>query len=182
MAPLTGAPLAVRFLFGDPVACASTILASGRNYGLVELTVTHHDEDRIDFELTLEPWVACASENYPTERVRISVTADGTVAAVPLDATPRRWKHRNATGTGKDRRWLDLCLWYPRDPRVLLWDWSDGLSGYITVVHRHLQAEECWRRSPRGEWPGEDAPHGDTDGDPHPIRTAALWSLVEKAP
>ena len=62
-----------------------------------------------------------------------------------------------------------LCLWFPDDPPELKWDWSDGLVAYITVVHRHLQAEEFWRRT--GRWPAEDAPHGE---GVHPIRSQEM--------
>ena len=70
----------------------------------------------------------------------------------------------------------ELCLWYPGDPRALRWEWADGLSSYLTVVHRHLQAEEFYRRN--GTWPSEDAPHGP---GPHPIRSPELRRIVAGA-
>ncbi len=69
----------------------------------------------------------------------------------------------------------ELCLWCPGDPRQLRWAWSDGLAAYITIVHRHIQAEEYWRRT--GRWPAEDAPHGGTS---HPIQTSAMRTAATR--
>lgn len=115
--------------------------------------------------LTLEPWLDTAAHGYPTEQVSITVRSDGYIGAVPLHSD-RLWLHRNHT------LMAELCLWYPEDPRSLRWEPDDGLAAYVTIVHRHLQAEECWRR--HGEWPAEDAPHGPGR---HPIRSLATrWA------
>ena len=87
----------------------------------------------------------------------------GRIAATPRGAGGRRWLHRYPPPLGQ------LCLWYPDDPPALGWQWSDGLAAFITIAHRHLQAEEYWRRT--GIWPAEDVPHGE---GPHPIRSPAL--------
>lgn len=142
-------------------------------WGLVEAEVRLTDGECVIIWLTLEPWRDLAARCYPTERVSLCVWRDGTIIAVPHRGDDRRWLHRQPTVMG------ELCLWYPRDPRTLRWAWADGLVRYVTIVHRHLQAEEFWRR--HEYWPSEDAPHGGGPL-PHPIRTAAMRRAAQPWP
>jgi hypothetical protein len=109
--------------------------------------------------------------DFPDERARVSVRPDGEVYAFPLGPSPRRWQHRQPSplGPGFGHLAADLCLFYPGDPRSLRWEWPDGLIAYIVRVQRHLFFEEHWRRT--GNWPVEDAPHGEPAVDVHPIET-----------
>lgn len=162
-------------VFRRPHAVAEHLLEPGVVYGLVAVDVRVADDDLVVFWLTLEPWAPMAERGYPTERVSITAWADGRTTAVPIGASARSWQHRNPFVLGRLDAMGDLCLWYPGDPRPLRWEWSDGLVSYVTIVHRHLQAEEYARRN-QGKWPAEDAPHGPGR---HPIRSAGLRSIVE---
>jgi len=183
-------------VLANPREVASRISANGDIYGLINIEVRIAQRALVCLWLTLEPWAPMAAEGYPTETVAITMWAGGRIVSVPKDPDRRRWKHRNArmdlTYAARSRRQLfagapadvqrlalgldwarsdpmrlgELCLWYPEDPRALRWEWTDGLISYMTIVHRHLQAEEHWRRE--GTWPAEDAPHGEGS---HPIRT-----------
>lgn len=199
--------IGLRDVLDDPYRVAEHLRASGTIYGLTDIDVRIADRHLVCYWLTLDPWAGPAAEGYPTERVAVSTWATGAITAVPVDARNRDWLHRNPSvdfsrwGSlrrtlfastppavrdtaeqqdrilGDIRRLGDLCLWYPNDPRSLRWEWDDGLVAYITIVHRHLQAEEFWRRT--GTWPAEDAPHGD---GPHPIRTEAMrLAALERA-
>lgn len=159
----------------DPHAVAKQLVDSGAVYGLTAVEVKIATPAMACLWLTLEPWAPMAAKGYPTEQVAITVYGDGRVAAVPVDAGRRRWLHRNPKLLGDMRHLGELCLWYPKDPRGLRWEWDDGFVALITIVHRHLQAEEFWRRN--HYWPSEDAPHGDGD---HPIRTPAMRRLAQE--
>lgn len=191
--------IGLRDVLDDPHRVADHLRRPGTVYGLSDVEVRAAERNCVCYWLTLAPWAGPAAEDYPTERVAISILTTGAVAAVPVDARDRAWLHRNphvelnrwrglrstmfasappAVREAAARQDLlhsdirypgDLCLWYPNDPRSLRWEWDDGLIAYITIVHRHLQAEEFWRRT--GTWPAEDAPHG---YGPHPIRTEAV--------
>lgn len=156
-----------REVLADPHGTAEHLLGAGI-YGMADVEVRVAERDCVILRLTLEPWADLAELGYPTEQVSIMVKRGGMVAAVPL-ADDRRWYHRYPPPLA------ELCLWYPEDPRSLRWEWEDGLVAYVAIVHRHLQAEECWRR--HGEWPAEDAPHGPGD---HPVRTLALQWLLDR--
>ncbi|NIL41502.1 hypothetical protein HCB17_10180 [Salinispora arenicola] len=65
-----------------------------------------------------------------------------------------------------------LCLQYDRDDPALRRLPSDGLEPLVTLVHRHLIFEEAWRRT--GDWPCEDAPHGDDRRAPHCVATTMM--------
>lgn len=161
-------PTSLAVLLGDPEAVALKILRSADIYGLLSITVRLHRVDCVVLEVILGPWAPMAAAGYPTERIGILVSADGRVLAVPHRADERRWLHRFGDLPGR------LCLWFDEDPRALRWEWEDGFEAYLTIVHRHLQAEEYWRR--HGAWPGEDAPHGK---GPHPIKSWALRKIAE---
>lgn len=119
--------------------------------------------------MELTPPQEFASAAFPVEVVKVVVPQGTTPVAYPRTETERPWKHRNPSG--------ELCLWYVDDPRALRWEPEDGLTAFISIVHRHLLYEECARRT--GEWPAEDAPHG---RGRHPItrretrRAARRWA------
>lgn len=156
-------------VFADPVGVARDLLAAG-TYGLTDVRVARADSDTVILWLTLEPWAEPAAHGYPTERVSIAIERNGRIRAIPIDHKGRRWEH-----VFSDDLLPVLCLWDPEDPPSLQWIWTDGFIAYVTIVHRHLQAEECWRR--HGIWPGEDAPHG---AGPHPILTPELRAITSK--
>lgn len=193
-------------VMADPHGVAARLVGGRSIYGLTGVEVMFETDELVVFWVTLEPWLATATEGYPTERVAVSVYADGTVTAVPTAPTSRLWLHRypavdlwwlgrswrcwfasapapvqqaaaaHAYAVTDPSRLGQLCLWYPGDPRGLTWAWADGFEMYLTIVHRHLQAEEFWRRT--GRWPAEDAPHGEGD---HPIRTVEMQAAARRA-
>jgi hypothetical protein len=149
----------------DPHGVAGRLLEAGI-YGLTEVDVRVTDRECVILRLTLEPWAQMAELGYPTERVSVLVQKSGWICAVPLDQG-RIWAHRY----GPPLR--ELCLWFPEDSLSLRWTWDQGLVSYVRIVHRHLQAEECWRR--HGFWPAEDAPHG---AGPHAVQSLELREAV----
>ena len=167
---MTTGIIGVEEVLDDPEGAVEHLLDADI-YGLIEAKVAYIGDDHVVIWVTLEPWAVPAAQGYPTERVAITVWANGRIQAVPANAN-RPWLHRFPRAF-PGQLIQELCLWYPKDPKVLQWTWSDGLVAYVTVVHRHVQAEECWRR--HGVWPGEDAPHGDGD---HPILTPALQYIA----
>lgn len=158
----------------DPEGVARQLVRSETIFGLAGVEVRVDRWDLVCFWLTLDPWLPMQLDGFPTEQVAITSFDDGRVAAVPVGARRRRWLHRNPSLLGRVEFLGELCLWYPSDPPALRWSWNDGLVDFITMVHRHLQAEEYWRRT--GQWPAEDAPHGD-DGAKL-IRTPALTRFI----
>lgn len=117
--------------------------------------------------LELTPPMDFEEAGFPVETTKLVLWLEGQPVAYPLNATSRIWRHRNQT--------RDLCLWYEEDPRPLTWEKGDGLTVFISIVHRHLLWEECARRT--GEWPVEDAPHGRGD---HPITQRATRKAVRR--
>jgi hypothetical protein len=160
--PATGV-IDLAAVFADPVGMARHLREDAGLFGLTDIEVRLADADLVLLWLTLEPWTPMAAEGYQTERLSVLIWSDGRIAAIPRGARGRRWLHRYPDPLGQ------LCLWDPQDPPALRWHWSDGLAAFITIAHRHLQAEEYWRRT--DTWPAEDVPHGE---GPHPIRTPAL--------
>ena len=156
----------------DPHGVAANLPGSDTVHGLSEVEVRIADATMVTFRMTLAPWHPMAVAGYPAEQVSITVWAQGRIAAVPFDASRRSWEHKNPFVFGRLDHLGELCLWYPMDSRSLRWEWEDGFASYVTVVHRHLQAEEFFRRYRR--WPAEDAPHGP---GPHPVRTLAVHAL-----
>ena len=156
-------------VFADPAGIVEGLLGAGI-YGLTDVRVARADSRVVVFWLTLDPWADLADHDYPTERVAISIERTGAIRATPVDYKGRPWLH-----VFSDDLLPVLCLWDPEDPPALQWSWDEGLAAYVIVVHRHLQAEEYWRR--HQDWPGEDAPHGP---GPHPIRTPELRAIASK--
>lgn len=121
--------------------------------------------------ITFAPPLELKPHGYPDETVRIVQLADIQRHPLPYalpEGPARAWKHRYPVSP--PLYIAPLCLWYPDDPPVLRWDWSQDFLTYIAIVQRHLWFEEYYRRT--GCWPAEDAPHGHrSDGAPHPIRS-----------
>lgn len=174
-------PILLQQVLSDPYEVAEHLVSTGAVYGLVNVDVRHQSLDLVIFWLTLEPWAPMEVRGYPTEHVSISVWRSGRIVAVPVNRRARSWLHIYPAWLGSLEALGQLCLWYPDDPRSLRWEWEDGLVKYITIVHRHLQAEEYYRRN--GTWPAEDAPHGTgpSGQGPHPIATPALRTHAQEA-
>jgi hypothetical protein len=152
----------------SPRLAAARLIDCGAIYGLKDVTVLGSDSQAAVFELVLDPWAAMAAEGYPQEVIAVLVHREGEAYASPHSDTGRHWKHRypmEVLRPCKPRHLGQLCLWYPWDPRERRWHKEDGLETFITMAHRHLMAEEYWRRSGFREWPAPDAPHG---GPPKP--------------
>lgn len=162
-------------MFGDPVGVAEHLASANCIFGLVDIEVKVVSEKLVVFWLTLEPWTPMVECGYPTERVGITIWSDGRIWAVPLDTDGRVWKHYKLHNCDQGSEFIELCLWFPFDPRALRWEWADGLIDYVTIVHRHLQAEEYFHRNQ--VWPSEEAPHGLGE---HPIQTFAISRIVHE--
>jgi hypothetical protein len=156
-------------LLDQPAAVAAALLRDAPIFGVNRAAVCLNGKDGVVIELELTPWMPCADEGFPPERVRILATVAKSAYVVPQEAEGRSWKHRMPGDLG------ELCLWFPQDSRALTWEWSDGLLDLITIAHRHLQYEEYWRRT--GTWPVEDAPHGEGK---HPLRTRQMLDAAEQ--
>jgi hypothetical protein len=156
----------VSALLADPAAAAEHLLRHASVYGVAHATGRTGCQGAAVLELTLRPVPALAAEGYPTERVRLVIMAPGDrIHAYPRTGRGRSYKHRNALPA-------DLCLQYDRDDPALRWLPDDGLEPLVTLVHRHLMFEEAWRRT--GDWPCEDAPHGDDRHAPHRVVTPEM--------
>jgi hypothetical protein len=160
-------------VFRDPTGVAEALVSSADIYGLRAMEMRIATVTLTVFWLILDPWKPMAARGYPSEEVAITVWRNGSLDAVPIRAEARTWQHRNPRVFGSMQHLGALCLWFPGDPRPLRWGWTDGFAAYITIVHRHLQAEEYFRRE--HVWPSEDAPHGRGD---HPIRTLPMRLLA----
>jgi hypothetical protein len=125
----------------------------------------------LDMSFTPLPELAVAG--YEGERGRVSIRPNGPIYAFPL-GPDRTWHHRYPSPLGAQFGHLagQLCLWYPKDPRHLRWEWGDGLEQYVSRVYRHLFYEEYYRRE--DQWPVEDVPHGDPVTGAHPICSAFM--------
>jgi hypothetical protein len=150
----------------DPPAAAEFLLDRADVFGVVQATGHTTALGAARLELTLRPLPAFEAESYPAEPVRLVILPPGKqIHAYPRAGRGREYKHRNPL-------LRDLCLQYDRDDPALQWLPEDGLEPLVTLVHRHLIFEEAWRRS--GEWPCEDAPHGDDRDAPHRISTPSM--------
>ncbi len=59
---------------------------------------------------------------------------------------------------------LELCLYYKDDPDERRWKPRDGLRRLFDLARRHVTGESIWRAT--GQWPVEEAPHGETEPAP----------------
>jgi hypothetical protein len=164
--------LALNAVLADPSAAASHLLHAGTVFGVEQAVGRRGVGGAAVLDLTLKPLPAFEREGYPAERVRVVIHPDHEVHAFPQGGRGRAFKHRNPGPLG------DLCLQYPGDDPALRWLPEDGLEPLITQVHRHLMAEEAWRRS--GDWPFEDAPHGPTRTQPHPVVTPRMQEEAKR--
>lgn len=169
--------LALSDVLADPARVGRVL-----QHELFGLTVDQIREPRyggVVFDITFAPLPELAEAGYGIERGRVSVRPDGNSYAFPL-GPDRTWHHRNPSPLGPRFGTLagDLCLWYPKDPRALRWEWDDGLEQYVTRVHRHLIFEEYYRRE--GQWPVEDAPHAEPVNGAHPIRSPFMRKEVRR--
>lgn len=139
-------------------------------YVVASAEVVKYSQRTVILQVGFRPIVELLNEDFPEEMVGIEVHRHGQIWASPHNASTRKWKHRNMLG--------DLCLWYPRDPRRLRWEWEDGFVSYLGIVSRHLQVEEWYRRY--GYWPFEDAPHGHTSEDPSLIIATQISQVLRR--
>ncbi|WP_162605640.1 hypothetical protein [Jiangella ureilytica] len=142
-------------------------------YGIAVDRVLEPRSGGVVLDMTCVPLPELAVARYNSERARVSIRPDGAIYSFPL-GPDRTWHHRYPSPLGKQFGHLggELCLWYPKDPRWLRWEWDDGVEQYVTRVYRHVFYEEYYRRE--GHWPVEDAPHDDPVAGEHPIRSAFM--------
>lgn len=163
--------ISLRDVLEDPARCCRVL--QDDLFGVTVQALRTPNAGGVVVDLNLTPPPEFAATGYNEERARVSVRPDGGVFAFPL-GPERTWEHRypSPLGAGFGHLAGQLCLYYPRDPRHLRWEWGDGLEQYVGLVHRHLVFEEFNRRE--GRWPVEDAPHGEPTDGTHPIRSAAF--------
>jgi hypothetical protein len=78
---------------------------------------------------------------------------------------PRDSDHRNPPfEDAVFGRSASLCLYYREDPDERRGRPENGLLGLFNLGRMHLANEHEWRRA--GIWPGEHAPHGETEPAP----------------
>lgn len=162
-APVRLTPTAI---FEDPERAA--LLLTERCPGVTVTTAIGCDQGRrpvVVLSATIEPPQQLWELGYPSETV--CVVLDSDVRVVPTRhsaAADRVFRHRNPGG--------ELCLFYARDDPAMVWIPEDGLEELLAITQRHLAAEEYARRND-GQWPIEDAPHGEPAVGTHPIRSRA---------
>jgi hypothetical protein len=162
-------PIVLKDVFNNPTSVAARL--PGQIWGLTSCDVLFATAKAIGMRLHLEPWRGFDGLGYPVEEAGLLILANGAVFATPHHAADRTWIHRNPHSDFRE-----LCLWDEADEPSLRWVWADGLVSLVTIIHRHLIAEEYARRH-GGAWPAEDAPHGSGQ---HPIRSFATWLAVER--
>lgn len=165
------AKIALTDVLADPAGVARTVATLDC---VDDASVLRTSKDRVTLQVVLlpyDPTGVFVADGYPIESVNVVIRSNGKVHAIPKSGKGRRWKHRYGR--------TDLCLWYPGDPAELRWTWDDGLEEYIRIVSRHLIYEEYWRRT--GEWPVEDAPHGDPPGARWPVQTPKMRLAAQRS-
>lgn len=98
-------------------------------------------------------------DGYEIRRIEVCfsrVTRRPTAPDIYVDG-PEDSPHRFAP-RGKDPR-RRLCVWYPDDQPERRWVSDDGLLSLIEMIRIHLFKEAYYRET--GDWPGEEAPHGE---------------------
>ncbi len=120
---------------------------------LNSIDTVYEDQAVLIVRAEFVPWRDLTLKGYPTEVAYIWVVWTGKVLAFPAAAGHESWYHRYVV----DGEYEELCLWYPDDPVERRWDWSKSFVDFLTLVSRHLQAEEFYRRHQR--WPMDDVPH-----------------------
>ena len=162
---------ALNDVLADPAGVAADLQQSGAVFGLEAVAGRRGIRGCAVLDLVLAPLPALARDGYPTEQARVVIHPDHSVHAFPRDSGRRVFKHRNPPPL------RDLCLQYEADDPALRWLPEDGLEPLITRIHRHLMAEEAWRRT--GSWPFEDAPHGQPPVGVHPVlRQTTEWEAL----
>jgi hypothetical protein len=170
-------PVSFSRVRGDPQGFCEWVASTADVEG-VAMKVVLSTPVMVVFEAEFDEPADSNLAGYPVELVRISIFADQQVVAVPIASHERTWRHRYPVDlTLVGRSWQSalggLCLWYPKDPPHLRWQWIDGFDAYVRIVQRHLWYEEYFRRN--GAWPMEEAPHGEPpDGKVHLILTREL--------
>jgi hypothetical protein len=85
----------------------------------------------------------------PVEKIHIQFQAGNPSAPVVTTKNLNHSPHRYPNGS--------LCMWYPKDPPHLRWQWRDGAETLIALICAHLIKESWWNQT--GEWVGLEAPH-----------------------
>lgn len=162
----------IQSLLANPRAAMSQLAGPEGPPYIEHVYLRFHDSRLVVLDVTLRPVAAMAAAGYPIETVTLFVSHVQAFAVPPFD-DKRTWEHR--LGPLTPGSWIvPLCLWYPADPVELRWTPLRPVEDLIGIVHRHLQAEEYFRRSDR--WPVAEAPHGATG--PLPI-TGELLKAFE---
>ena len=58
----------------------------------------------------------------------------------------------------------ELCIYYKDDPPERRWKEEDGLLRLFDLGRQHVTSEYTWRTT--GQWPIDEAPHGETEPAP----------------
>lgn len=161
--------LALKDVLDEPARARRVI--QNELFGIAVDRVLEARRGGVALDMTCTPLPELAG--YQDERARVAIWPDGAIYSFPLGPA-RTWHHRYPSPLGAEFGYLagQLCLWYPKDPRYLRWEWDDGLEQYVTRVYRHLFYEEYCRRE--SHWPVEDAPHDDPVTGAHPISSAFM--------
>lgn len=163
--------LALREVLEDPARVCPVL--QDDLFGVIVDRVVQPRCGGLVLDMSFAPLPELEVVGYDDERGRVTIQPDGRIYSFPL-GRKRSWRHRYPSPLGAQFGFLagPLCLWYPKDPRSLRWDWDDGLEQYVTRVYRHLFYEEYYRR--QAHWPVEDAPHDDPTTGVHPICSAFM--------
>lgn len=189
-------------MFAAPAGVAARLVESKAVFGLTDIEVRFTSDTVVCLWLTLDPWLEPAAAGYPVEQVAVTVPRPVTSPQCPVPpgtghgstGTSQRTRPGGdghggrgslpPPGRSRRRRWstptrrathscsaASAC----GSPMTALAavDLGGWTVAYITIVHRHLQAEEYWRRT--GRWPAEDAPHGEGH---HPIQTPEMQTAA----